>query len=654
MAIISFQLNQQIKVDGQKLEVVNRLQIGEDIHVQLLNLKEKTITTIRESELVNQLLNKSIDIVTTDEKNLYSDCDLSQIDEDIKVEVNRRAMYVERYIEYSVQKRRSKDIRKKVIEIVAKQIFDMQPPSEVTLYRWTRSYEKCGGDKRSLIPLTNLRGSRKHKIGDRLSDIIETAIREVYMTRQRESVQKVYDRVAALVLLENRKREECDKLLIPHRATIYRHVNSKYEDDPYAVDSARFGQRYADKKHKSYKRGPRPTRPLERVEADSTKIDVIVIDEDTNKIIGRAWLTIMICCYSKQILGYYVSFEPPSYLSLAECIKHAIIPKEYVKEKYPDIQSTWESYGIPEEIVCDNGRDYTSNHFKDACRGLGCDIKYMPPRTPWWKPTVERLFRTANSNVFHRIPGTTFSNYIDKDEYKSEEFAVMTMPQLDKIIHHWIVDIYQMDWHGGINARPRDRWMEGIKEHEPRFPENLTDLLPVLGAVVERVIQRKGIELDGIIYDCDELKKMRVKLKGDKVRVKYRPADLSLIWVYDKAIEKYIPVPAIDQDYTNGLTKWVHQLNKKVAQEKYGEVSPENIILAKNYLWELLNYHKSDPKRKKIGTKAGRALKIGITNSNPVVDENPISIVKRQSPANIIDQDPIENNKIKVRVRNFK
>jgi putative transposase len=109
---------------------------------------------------------------------------------------------------------------------------------------------------------------------------------------------------------------------------------------------------------------------------DHTKTDLFVIDPVLLLPIGRAYLTWMICVFTKMILGFYISFTPPSSLSVMECLKHAIRPKSYVRGRYPSIRHEWEAYGIMERLVVDNAVEFHGKHLEEACRQLGTTIQY--------------------------------------------------------------------------------------------------------------------------------------------------------------------------------------------------------------------------------------------------------------------------------------
>jgi len=78
------------------------------------------------------------------------------------------------------------------------------------------------------------------------------------------------------------------------------------------------------------------------------------------------------------ILGYYLSFYPPSHVTVMMAMKHAIRPKSYVKEKYPDVLNSWDTYGIIEVLVVDNAKHWYGKGIEDACFQMGTDIQYAP------------------------------------------------------------------------------------------------------------------------------------------------------------------------------------------------------------------------------------------------------------------------------------
>jgi putative transposase len=485
-------------------------------------------------------------------------------------------------------------------------------PSPASLFRWYTDYEKAGGDIRALVPAFKSQGNFTRKISDdeekteAVLRLIEKVKDEEYMTEERPSVQDCWESLVALIVKENRRREEEDKLPRPHIVTLYRIINKipKYERD-----LARHGKRIADNNHRANKQGPRPTRPLERVEADDTKLDMFVIDDETMMPYGRPWLIALIDVYTKMILGFYLSFVPPSYLSVMQCLLHAIRPKTYVRDKYPDIKHTWDAYGMPRLLVVDNAKHWICADFDEACQQLDIETQYCPVRHPWYKTSIERWLGTKNRTL-HALPGTTFSNIFEREDYDPRKHAVISLKLLEKIIHKWIIDIYQRRKHRGIKDVPVRVWTIGTEKFPPALPPSSAELEVLLGHIEWRGVSNSGIEMFCLFYNSDRLPPIRSALKkGQKVKVKYDPMDISVIYVYDEHNGRYIAVPAVDQEYTKGLTLWQHEVIKKHASNLADEyVDIEELCEAKASIKEEVRKAAKILRKHSTNVKLGRWL----------------------------------------------
>lgn len=315
------------------------------------------------------------------------------------------------------------------------------------------------------------------------------------------------------------------------------------------------------------KLGPRPSRPLERVEIDHTKLPLFVVDTETRLPIGTPWLTSAVDKYSGVNLGYYASFNPPSYLSVMQCLFHAIGTKDYLPVSYPNVENDWDTYGLPETIVVDNGKEFYSTSFEDACLSLGIVIQYCPPKMPWYKSAIERYFGALNTQLLSHQPGKTFAKFMQQNDYDSKKNAVVSFDALQEILHIFIVDIYNQSGHPQLKSPRQKVWSKAIASFPPALPSSKNELSVLIGAIVERTVTRRGIEFEGLIYNCSELARLRSELeKSTKTKVKYDPTDLSRVYVLDSLNCQFIEVPALHQEYTQGLTLWQHKVIKQLAR----------------------------------------------------------------------------------------
>jgi putative transposase len=298
----------------------------------------------------------------------------------------------------------------------------------------------------------------------------------------------------------------------------------------------------------------------------------------------------MICVYTKMILGFYISFNPPSYLTVMECLKHAIRPKTYMRRKYSSVKNEWSPYGIPEVLVVDNAREFHGRNLEDACHQLGIVLQFGQRGKPWMRPSVERSYRTLATQLHHQLPGTTFSNIFEKGGYEPGKTAIITPDVLDEVTHKWIADVYQISAHRGIRDVPALRWEKGIAEWPPALPVNNEILDIALGYTEERVPTARGIELDNLFYNDEDLALVRRTLDPHKkVIIKRNPSDLSLIHVYDERHNRYIPVPAVDQDYTRGLTLYQHTvISRYVRDQLKRNVNAFSLARAKREIQEIV------------------------------------------------------------------
>lgn len=561
-------------------------------------------------DLLNDLALKNLSVITNSiKKRKVMEIDLTAIPEDQRGVAKRRFSYVTKAL-YSGLKKKTKAALEPIILSVAIELNDCAPPHWTTLYRWLKDYEKSG-DPRCLVSFNHEKGNRMSRMPREVHNIINNVIDNYYLTQERLSVTTVYQLIAAEIESVNKFRDFSDKLLIPSRQTIYNYVKAM---DGYEVTKARYGANIADHEFKEVKTGPSPRRILERVEIDHTRSDLFVIDENTQLPLGRPTLTIALDKYSRCLLGYFLSFEPPSYLAVMRCLAHAIWPKSYMSEKYPDIAKTWCAYGIPEMLVVDNGKEFISSHLEDSCLQLGINLEFMPIKKPNYKGSVERYFRTLTDQLLHEIPGTTFSNIFQKGDYDPKKNAVITLDCLNHLIHKYVVEVYHQAKHRGSMHIPEKAWSKGAEEFEPRLPTSKEDLEIVLGYETERTIQRYGIELHGIKYNSEKLSHLRRNYQaGNKVKIKYNPSDLGLIWVYDPVQHVRIPVRSLNPEYADGLTLWQHRVVSEHAKNESGDSDIAALGKAKKEIQDIVQAEIAKQKKISSSSKIARWQKKGLS-----------------------------------------
>lgn len=500
-----------------------------------------------------------------------------------------------------------------------------QPPSVRTFYRWHRIWVREQMDVRALIDRWDLRG-RKPKMDypERLVGIITVGIEKFYLTDQRQTKQELMKWIHYETVLANRTLPREEALPMVNIRTVNKFLN---QYDRYHILKARYGERYARQSVRTFGSGPQTERPLQRVEVDHTPLDIQVIDERTQLVLGRPWITVMIDHYSRMVVGMHISFRGPSVDSVLRCLRNAIAPKGYVTERFPEIEGEWPCYGLIEELWCDNGLEFHGKALEATAQELGINVMYCPSREPHHKGTIERFNRTLNHGVLHRLPGTTFSHYDKRLQYNSDDKAVLPLSVLEEIIHRWLIDVYGCEFHRGIQAAPLQKWAEGIALSPPKLPPDITALKVYLSQSERRCLNKNGIQANELRYNSDALQDMRHRYGDIEVTMRIDPDDLAIVYVLDEKRKTYVMAQCIVPGYAEGLSVEQHKLIRKKAQVDY-ENTPYagRLLSAKAAIREktaaILAQHQKpgEPivrKRAKLNREAREILQIMTSQSTP-------------------------------------
>lgn len=494
--------------------------------------------------------------------------------------------------------------------------------SVTSVYRWIANYEKSGRDVRSLVPNTGKRGGKgMARTKDRIEVIVQSVIEDFYFARERRTHAYIHREIAVRVEEENRQRLPDDQLKCPGISTIRRRVLAL---DKERVLTAKKGKRAAKRELTQYGHMEYPNMPLERVEIDHTLSDLIVVDDGDMIPLGRLTVTYCVDTATRYPLGIYLGFEPPSYLTVLECLYHAILPKPDTRAKY-GTENEWLAHGIPYNLVIDNGKEFISKSLQDSCALLGISLQQTPVMTPHLKAAVERMFGTINTGLLHTLPGTTFSNIWQRGDYKSLRNACIKLSDLDQMMNIFLVDIYAQNFHRGLKAIPAKRW-EALTEFGffPRVPSSAEELRILLGRMDHRTVQPYGIEFKSLRYNSSDLTYLRTQLKkqpNKRVKLKYHPGDISRIYVFNPFDNEYIEVPALAQEYTHELSLWKHEVILNEARKHADRVDIVALGRAQRKIQEIVDHSLSQGK-KRTHAKEARWQQSG---STPSLDDAELS-----------------------------
>lgn len=488
-----------------------------------------------------------------------------------------------------------------------------------TLYRWLRNY-KSTGTLAGLLSKPSGRKEGENKLNLDTEEVIKNTIESYYLTVQKPSIQATITKVF----------DECTKrnIPLPSKNTIRNRIKKISE---YKVLKKRGSSSIARTKFHPVPGKFEKQYPLELIQIDHTTVDLQLVDDESREVIGRAYLSIAIDVYSRMIVGYYLSLNPVSVTSVAMCITNTILPKEKTLLDL-DIDTNWDVWGIPNTIHVDNGSDFRSNTLREAGLLHGINIEFRPIKKTHYGGHVESVIKTL-MKATHLIPGTTFSDIVQKGEYNSEKKAILTFHEYEKWLVTYITKVYNKTVHSKIGMSPEELWEVGLFGGEapigllpkPSNPDSiLIDFLPTY----KRTIQKNGVNLDNINY-YDNILRNKINVLDEKSKKKKKftfkrdPRNIKYLWFYDDSTKEYYKINAADQSMPE-VPLWEYELIKSSLKKKrIKKFHTFHLIEAREELDNQI-----EMARKK--SKKARRIKQRNKNKSIELDENKKNIINKK------------------------
>ncbi len=328
--------------------------------------------------------------------------------------------------------------------------------------------------------------------------------------------------------------------------------------DPYQCDVAREGLEYARRKHAPVGIGLNLTRPLQRVELDTWKVDLVTLltdsgllhflsDEDKEHLgltggKKRWWLTVAMCATTRCILAMRLS-RTPSGQATIQTLDMMMQDKGVWSDAVGSL-SSWHMRGHPPYVYTDCGSEYVSYDVRVAAEDLGISLEHAPGGHPEMRGRVERVFKTMSVNLMQRLTGRTFSNMIERGDYDSKARAALTVDDLCAALIRWVVDIYHRTPHQGLDGEtPGNCWDRLTEQYGVAPAADLRRRRLAFGTRETRTVGEDGITVLGVRYHSETLARMMLRRRNHEVHLRWYSEDLGAIAV--EVDGEWIEVPSV-------------------------------------------------------------------------------------------------------------
>ncbi|MEZ0367403.1 Mu transposase C-terminal domain-containing protein [Mycobacterium sp. pUA109] len=422
-----------------------------------------------------------------------------------------------------------------------------------TLQRQRRAYERDG-----LLGVVDRRYLPQRALFGRVDQrVVEVARRLVDAeTDQSTGTVRRFRRRVARELVAEHGPDAADAM--PSETTFYR-LMWRLSAGKHTFGSARTRRSLAKQPEKPFG-AMTVARPGEMVEIDSTPLDVLVVLDDAT--VDRVELTGMVDNATRSIpaavlrpttkavdaallLARALTPEPmrPGWVDALR-MSRSVLPHHRLTEIDHRLEDAAARPVIaPETIVCDHGKAYLSQTFRQACCTLGINLQPAHPDQPTDKPRVERTLQSVSTLFAQEVAGYVGSSVEHRGKNADRE-AAWSIVELQALLDEWIVTVWQNRPHDGLRdpvtpgkaLTPNEKYA-ALVEFAGYVPMPLTgeDYIELLPAKW-RTINSYGIRINNRIYDAKALNPHRHQDSGvhahkGQWEVHHDPYDVSRIWV---------------------------------------------------------------------------------------------------------------------------
>ncbi len=393
-----------------------------------------------------------------------------------------------------------------------------------TSRRWIAMYKKAealyGSGYPGLLPKTKQRGNSTPKLPEASKQLMADIIREDYETLRQKSIY------ASWSTLQIACRDQ--GLIAPSYETFRRAVHGR-AGHPQTL--SRMGPRAAYKQEPFYwelelKTPRHGDRPFEIAHVDHTELDVELVCSMTGRNLGRPWLSLLTDAFSRRVLAFTLSFDPPSYRSCMMIIRECV----------------GRHNRLPQIFLVDGGAEFGSIYFETVLARYECIKKSRPPAKARFGSVIERLFGTCNSQFIHNLRGNTqimrqVRQVTASVNPKSE--AVWTLADLHDRLACYLYEVYDAVDHPALGQSPGDAYEAGMMNAGQRPWRRIGNdreffimTLPTTPRGTARVLPGRGVRIHYIYYWSDLFH--NPEIEGAQVPIRYDPVNTGTAFAFVK------------------------------------------------------------------------------------------------------------------------
>ncbi|WP_441277181.1 Mu transposase C-terminal domain-containing protein [Tardiphaga sp. 172_B4_N1_3] len=414
-------------------------------------------------------------------------------------------------------------------------------PSARSLRRWLKQYENHGA---STLALRNKYRFCGNRISNMDPEMLRVLIKHAvsYCSLERPGVNLIYKTMQAEIAALNVEREAngLPRYACPGKETLSRKIKSLNAFEVYA---SRNGIADARTKFAMVSGGLDVTRPLQHVQIDEWTIqlhtiasalglDELLTEEDRKYLqTQRLKVCLILDVATRCVLGFRISSRSDHQTAIAT-LAMAVTDKNSIAAA-AGCKSDWPMQGPPSLASPDAGSMFLHEAFHNVLATCGIVYENAPAGLSHLRGHVERVFGTMHTSLMPHFTGRSFSNVVDKGEYKAEERASIFSAQLPQIFTRWVVDVYHHTPHSGLEGKtPYNAWKDLVEEFGVNACPTPHQRRNIFGVELDRVLDQSGVVMAGNQYHSKELHAWYEQVGSCELKVRFDASDIGHVSVW--------------------------------------------------------------------------------------------------------------------------
>ena len=308
--------------------------------------------------------------------------------------------------------------------------------------------------------------------------------------------------------------------------------------------------------------------PGRRFQIDATIADIYLVSRlNSNWIIGRPVVYMIIDTFSRRITGFYVGVEGPSWLGAMMALYNVTRNKVELCNEFGITisEEEWDCNYLPDSLIVDRG-ELESTKPQNLIKNLKVDVKILPPYKADWKGIVEQNFRRFNNQTIHWLEkGVVKREYRIRGEEDYRLGALLNLYEFTQIIIYSILyfnnkymDYYERDEqmiNDNVPPIPNEIWKWGIKNRSGSLNSFSEEKIKLnLMPSRECSINYRGLQFQNRRYSCAEFLDSGLyehvrKYGSIKKIISYDPRNEEYVYVNDG--DKFLKLTLLDDTKRN-------------------------------------------------------------------------------------------------------